>query len=90
MNKQPQWLMDYRGLAYGILCLAILGILFRESLVFLVESWINREEYSHGPLIPLISAYLIWMKRFEIRAIPSSSSSIGVFLVIAGIIAGEE
>jgi len=34
----------------------------------LVAQWWNEDEYSHGFLIPLVSGYLVWTKRDEIKA----------------------
>ena len=34
----------------------------------LVAQWWNEDEYSHGFLIPIVSAYLVWTKRDELKA----------------------
>jgi exosortase len=36
----------------------------------LVAQWRNEPEYSHGVLVPFISAYLIWSRRDALRAAP--------------------
>ncbi len=41
----------------GICCLLLLGISFRASLTHFVWAWTTDENYSHGFLVPLISAY---------------------------------
>jgi exosortase len=41
----------------GIGCLALLGLVFWESLRHLVYVWATDENYSHGFLVPLISLY---------------------------------
>jgi len=40
----------------GILLLA----LFYPTLKWLVGEWLGNDYYSHGPLVPLISAFLVW------------------------------
>ncbi len=42
--------------------------------------------YSHGYLIPFVSAYLIYLKRNELKAIKPSSSTAGLWLIIAALI----
>ena len=44
-----------------VLAIAGLGIVFRDGLVFMAEHW-DTEEYSHGSLIPIIAAFLIWQQ----------------------------
>ena len=39
----------------------ILGYLYADSLRFLGEAWLE-DNNSHGPFIPLISLYMIWMR----------------------------
>jgi exosortase len=34
----------------------------------LVAQWWNEDEYSHGFLIPIVSGYLVWTKRHELKA----------------------
>ena len=36
---------------------------FSDALFELVKRWIAEEEYSHGFLIPLVSAWILWMRR---------------------------
>ena len=50
-----------------------------------VEDWYLDSNYSHGFLIPLVSLYLIWSKRDELAATPTTISSGGLVLVVVGI-----
>ena len=56
------------------------------------QAWTPETNYEHGPLIPLISAFLIWYKRDKLRAAPIGSSKwgwlfigVGIFLFFAGV-----
>jgi exosortase len=42
--------------------------------------------YSHGYLVPFITAYLIYLKRSELKAIRPSSSLAGLWLIISALI----
>jgi EpsI family protein len=53
---------------------------------YLIKTW-NRADYSHGFLIPLISGYLIWVKRESLRELPIQPNLMGIFVMaIAGFI----
>jgi len=66
--------------------LTILGIVYYDSLVPLLEQWTNNDTYSHGPLVPLVSAVLIWQKRMEIAQRTDGGSWWGIPVVAFGIL----
>lgn len=79
-----------------IILTAVLGAVYYRELYSMSLIWAAKKEYSHGFLVPLISAYIIWTKRQELRnAIVSPEWKglavliIGVFLYIAGNVAFE-
>lgn len=75
---------DLRLLAvFGIAAVLLLAI-FPRTLQYLWGIW-QREEYSHGFLVPAISAYLIWQRRVALSQVPFSGSWAGVALVLAGL-----
>ena len=65
---------------------AILLAVYLPALVDLVSDWATDSNYSHGFLVPIISAYLIWRKRKELAAIEICSSKAGLAIIIAGLI----
>lgn len=67
-----------------IVCIALLIFVSFESLSTMVHTWEVREEYSHGYLIPFITAFLIWQRKDLIEKESFSSSWVGVLLVVAG------
>ena len=64
----------------------LLVVLYHRVILELVHDWIVDENYSHGFLIPLVSAYMIWRLRERIRSLPRKSCGIGLVLVIAGLL----
>ena len=46
---------------------------FHDALAELVHRWTSQEEYSHGFLIPFVSAWLLWMRKATLRALGRSS-----------------
>ena len=65
--------------------LALLGFIYQDGLARMLTNWIDNEEYSHGWFIPLISAYLIWQKKDEIRVLPVEKPWPGVVLTLLGV-----
>lgn len=50
----------------------------------LLTVWYEDANYSHGFLVPLISAYLIWNKRRELSAIQMSIEKSGLIYIVIG------
>ena len=55
---------------------------FSGALLELVHRWNTQEEYSHGFLIPVISAWLLWARRDALRASVGQPSVWGPVLVL--------
>lgn len=68
-----------------MLLLSLLIAIYWGVTAKLVYDWYTEPDFSHGFLVPLFSAYLVWTKRAAIRKIPVEQSWGGVPLVIAGI-----
>lgn len=69
----------------GLLTVAALGYIYADSLVFLFGQW-RWDDYSHGPFIPIISAFLIWQRRAQLAAVGMSPSWEGPLLVAIGLL----
>ncbi len=60
--------------------------MYTPILVWMWDRWWARDSYySHGILIPMVTAYLIWQKRDELRHIPRESSKVGILWVALGV-----
>ncbi|MEO0421322.1 MAG: VPLPA-CTERM-specific exosortase XrtD [Pseudomonadota bacterium] len=67
----------------GVL-LAALGLIFFDGLAFMVDEW-SREEYSHGYLIPIIAAAMVWRERRALSSLAWSGSYLGLLVTFAGL-----
>ncbi len=68
------------------LAVALLAfLLFGRVLCILANKWMTDEAVSHGPLVPLISLALVWMRRERIAACPRSPSWWGLLLLALSI-----
>ena len=58
---------------------------FSGALAELVHRWSQQEEYSHGFLIPLITAWLLWTRRDALGANVGQPSWIGPLLILLAV-----
>lgn len=68
------------------LVLVLLGLLYRGILRDLVAQWWDDPNYSHGFLVPLFSAFLVWQQRRELRALTPRGTWVGLAVLVVGII----
>lgn len=76
-------LMRPQVLAAGVAAAALL-VMFENTFVALYSTW-QREEYSHGFLIPLVSAFLVWQRRAQFAQLTLRGSWAGVALAAFGL-----
>jgi exosortase len=64
---------------------ALLGVLYYGVISKLVHDWYTLPDYSHGFLVPLFAAFLIWDKRKVLSATPIKQTWAGLVLVVFSI-----
>src|SRR5687768_7263708 len=64
--------------------LAVALTVFHAGVLRMADTWFTREEYSHGVLIPVIAAFLIWQRKSELQQARFTGSWIGVGIVLVG------
>jgi exosortase len=69
----------------GALLVAVLLALYAPVLVHLVRQWWTDPDYSHGFLVPLLSAYLIWQRRDKLAQVARKPSNWGVLVVLGSL-----
>ena len=62
-----------------------IGILYFPVLTKLVHDWEVDPNYSHGYFIPLIAAFMVWMRKQELAERQVQPTFWGLFLVLAGL-----
>src|SRR3954463_11966039 len=60
-------------------------LLFASAIAQLYSVWNAQPEYSYGILIPVLSAFLIWRQRDQLRGLPFTGSWYGLILVALGL-----
>ena len=84
--KGPTFWQTVRPFGWqGLLLVAVLFALYVPVLRILVDQWYRDPDYSHGFLVPLLSAFLIWQRRDKLRQIPVRPSFWGMVIVLMGL-----
>ena len=78
--------LSWQASAIAVAALAIALYVGRSSLGYFISMWFGSEEYSHAPLIPLISGYLLWQRRRELQLAFSGGSWWGCAIAGAGVV----
>lgn len=69
----------------GVISALVAIIAFSGAIVELIRRWTTQEEYSHGFLIPVVAAWLLWTRRHALLASigrPAWSGSILILLAM--------
>ena len=75
-----------RAWILGSIAALLAAIAFRGALVELVKRWTTQEEYSHGFLIPLVAAWLLWSRRETLLASIGQPAWSGPLLILFAMI----
>jgi len=68
-----------------VICLLIAAV-YSRVLVKLVTDWWQIPDFSHGFLVPLFAAYLVWEKRETLRGIKAAPSWSGIAVMLLGLV----
>ncbi|HAZ94312.1 MAG TPA: VPLPA-CTERM-specific exosortase XrtD [Porticoccaceae bacterium] len=87
-NKQSEikQLLGNRGFLLFLVTLGLSFWLYWDGLAEAVLRWELQEEYSHGYLIPLVSLFILWEKRFQIAASYQNYSWWGLPIIVLALI----
>lgn len=64
----------------------VFTFLYHKAIVKLISDWSIDPNFSHGFLIPFVALYMVWYKKNELSQIPPSSSKIGIFIIVLGML----
>lgn len=75
-----------RAAAWAQACalLAVAAVMYHRTFAGLWETWSTNDNYSHGPLIPLTSAALVWLRWDKLRRLEVRPDGRGLWLVLLG------
>ena len=78
--------MKLSPLLQGAAVVAGIFALYYETVFKLVEDWINLPDFSHGFLIPPVSAYLLYERRNRFSGMKPDGKWTGLMIVILGVL----
>src|SRR5262249_45611467 len=81
------WLPSFGAIMATLALGALLTALYLQVLRDLARQWWDDANYSHGFLVPLFSAFLVWQRRRELEHLPRVGSWLGLPLFLFGIAA---
>lgn len=64
----------------------LLVITYHKNFLWLWDSWMNKPNYSYGPLIPLISLFLIWRKKNVLQGLPKHTDARGLLVCLLAVL----
>jgi exosortase len=81
-----QFLQQLRAFGWqGWLLVAVTAGLYAPVLWRLVHQWYDDPDYSHGFLVPLLSAFLIWQRRDKLAEVIRKPSAWGMVVVVGSL-----
>jgi len=73
-----------RFLLQGSILIAAFLLAYGSVLAGFVRTWMSRDDFSHGFIVPFISLYLVWLKRNQILSLtPKPNLLIGTIVLIS-------
>ena len=67
-----------------VLAIALLGVISYDGLVEMAKFW-EKDEYSHGYMIPLVAAFLAWQKRETLAEVARPGSWLAIAVLLASL-----
>jgi len=71
---------------FVVVLTGLLGYLYFDVLAGLVYDWDNDPNYSHGFLVPFLSAYFLWERWKPLMALPVSPDPLGIPFLLFGVL----
>jgi len=66
---------------------ALLLLIYSPTIWWMIDRWNAKDSYySHGFLVPVVSLYVLWLKRDKLFSIKSKPLALGLWLLAAGLI----
>lgn len=79
-------LCPLRSVAASALLILLIALLYYRVFAKLVFDWYTLPDFSHGFLVPIFAAFLLWNKRIVLRAIPNAPNLIGVSVILMALV----
>ena len=82
----PRQPMHANATISSLLVLLPLLVAYAAAAVWIGERWVMEDsDYAHGPVLPLVAAWAVWMRRAQLRAVRIASDQRGWLLLVPGL-----
>lgn len=78
--------VPWAGFAWLGVVSVLLGLLYADTTRNMVLQWWNEEDYNHGFVVPLFSAYLVWQDRDRLRQLQRRTNLWGLGVLGLGLL----
>lgn len=85
MNSRLEHLTDFPKVNLLLILVAI-GAVYATIIPGMVSDWYNDPNYSHGFLVPVISAYFLSQNWAELKSAPVRPSNVGLLVVVGSLL----
>jgi exosortase len=75
-----------RDVIGGVIVLGLVAFLFSSTFSWLVYNWLNNSYYSHGFLVPVVSAFFFWRSRSAFARENRQPSNLGLLVTGVGLV----
>ena len=86
IEMQSRYKLNFTQFVYPAIIFGLLLFVYADNLKWLWSRWMENPNYSHGPLIPLISLFVIFQKRKALKDIETNGSNGGLFMLLGATI----
>jgi exosortase len=76
-----------RDVVGGVIILGLVILLFSSTFGWLAYNWLNNSYYSHGFLVPLVSAFFLWRRREAFAQDSREPSNLGLLVLGVSLVA---
>ncbi|WP_459925922.1 exosortase/archaeosortase family protein [Desulfatiferula olefinivorans] len=77
---------QYKHLVPILIFIGCFVLLYFDTIVGMIHDWDTNDNYSHGYLIPFITAYLIWKEKEILAAMPIKPSNMGLMCLVGSLL----
>ena len=84
--SEPRVGLPWLSLVWVGLLGILLCLLYSDTSRHMVQQWWNEEDYNHGFVVPLFSAYLAWQDRDRLRRLATHPSLWGIVVLGLGLL----
>jgi len=81
-------LLQYNKIESSLLIIIFILLIFGyvENFRWLFAKWMENPDYSHGPLIPIISIFMVFQKRHILKKLKKQGANTGLFFILGAIL----